>query len=107
MTIDSLLARARYLALALPLFALASTVHAGCNLGPGGSYYQGRANSVPSSADRPAAADACVVYRNGYDGHGGYYAPCDDDEGYGYGSYNGYGGYNGSGGYGGDGGYGP
>jgi hypothetical protein len=94
MTLDSLLARARYLVLALPLFALTSTVHAGCNLGPGGSYYQGRANNTGPSIAAPDMTGPCVVYRNGDDGYGGgYYVPCDDDEGYG-----GYGGYDGDGG---------
>ena len=101
MTIDSLLARARYLVLALPLFALTSTVHAGCNIGPNGLYYNtygNRGNRVPSTAASPGMAESCVVYRNGYDGYGGgYYAPCDDDEGYGYGGYGSYGGYGGYG----------
>jgi hypothetical protein len=87
MTIDSLLARARYLVLALPLFALSSTVHTGCNTGPNGLYYNtygNNGNRIPSVVDSPPQ---CIVYRNGYDGFG-YYVPCDDD---GYGGYGGYG----------------
>jgi hypothetical protein len=113
MTIDSLLRRAsaaRYLVLALPLFALTSTVHAGCNTGPNGLYYTtygNNGNRIPSAAASPATAE-CVVYRNGYGGgSGGYYVPCDDDdEGDGYGPYGGYGGYGAYGGYGGYGDYG-
>ena len=89
MSIDSLLSRARYLALALPLFALGSTVHAGCNTGPNGLYYTtygNNGNRVPSSADSP---QACDVFRTGFDGYG-YFAPCDGE---GYGSYGGSGGY--------------
>ena len=87
MTIEMLLSRARYVVVALPLFALASTVHAGCNSGPNGLYYNtygNNGNRVPSVA----ATSECVVYRNGYGPDdtrsGGYWAPCDDDEGDGY-----------------------
>ena len=93
MMIESLLSRGgtraaasvgRYLVLALPLFALSSTVHAGCNTGPNGLYYNtygNNGNRIPSVA----ATSECVVYRNGYEGYGGYFAPCDDDEGDAYG----------------------
>ena len=97
MMIESLLSRggtraaasvARYLVLLLPLFALSSTVHAGCNTGPNGLYYNtygNNGNRIPSVA----ATSECVVYRNGSNPDdprfGGYFAPCDDDEGDGYG----------------------
>jgi hypothetical protein len=101
MTLDSLLDRARYLVLALPMFALTSTVHTGCNTGPNGLYYNtygNNGNRVPSTAASPDTAESCVVYRNGADGDSGYYAPCDDDEGYGEHAYDGDGGYGGHGG---------
>jgi len=100
MTIDSLLARARYLVLALPLFGLATTVHTGCNAGPNGLYYStygNVGNHVPSTAASPDTTESCVVYRNGYDGDAGFYAPCDDDESYGTGEHGGSGGYGGDG----------
>jgi hypothetical protein len=100
MKLDALLLRARYLALALPLFALTSTIHAGCSTAPNGLYYGKYGNigtKVPSTADRPE--EGCIVYRSNYGGYGGYYGPCDeDDEGYsGYGGWGGYGGYGGYG----------
>jgi hypothetical protein len=97
MKIETLLSRARtrargaslgrYLVLALPLFALSTTLHAGCNTGPNGLYYNtygNNGNRIPSVA----ATSECVVYRNGSNPDdprfGGYFAPCDDDEGDGY-----------------------
>jgi hypothetical protein len=93
MKLDFVVSRLRYLALALPLFALSSTIQAGCNAGPGGLYYTtygpGRGGPrVPSTTDR--SVDDCFVYRTGYDGYGGYYGPCDDGDGYGHGGYGGY-----------------
>ena len=94
MPMDSLLGRctaARYLVLALPLFALGSTVHAGCNVGPNGLYYStygNNGNRIPSVAASPAMGE-CMVYRNGYGGYGGTYVPCDDDEGDEYAAYDG------------------
>jgi hypothetical protein len=95
MKLDALLSRARYLALVLPLFALTSTLHAGCSSAPNGLYYGKYGNvgtKVPSTADRPES-EGCVVYRTGYGGYGGYYGPCDDDDDNydGYGAYGGYG----------------
>jgi hypothetical protein len=61
MTLDTFLCRARYLALALPLFALASTVQGGCVTGTSRYGY-----GAPSSA----LAD-CTTY-GGYGPYGGY-----------------------------------
>jgi hypothetical protein len=61
MTLDSFLARARYLALALPLFALVSTVQGGCITGT--SRY-GYGTSDSASTD-------CTTYGS-YGSYGGY-----------------------------------
>ncbi len=39
MTFDKLVSRARFLLLALPLFALSSTLHVGCSSSSNGGYY--------------------------------------------------------------------
>lgn len=75
MRLDSLLAKARYLALVLPLFALFSTAHAGCSgsaNGYGYGYGQGSSGSSGST-------QSCTSY-SGY-ANGGYfsYSNCDDD----------------------------
>jgi hypothetical protein len=88
MKLDALLARARYLAIALPLFALGSTVHAGCTSNP--NFYYGNRGGVYQTKGEPSAPGSCVVYRTGESGTEGYFGPCDDD-GYAYGGYGGYG----------------
>lgn len=98
MKLDFFLSRVRYLAIALPLFALSSTVHAGCSSAPNGLYYTQYGSE--RGFQRPSIIDdgtGCEVYRTGYGGYGGYYGPCNDDDGYGYGGYDGsgYGGYSG------------
>lgn len=74
--------RARYLALALPLFALFSTAQTGCSGRSVGNYgYYG---------GRRTASSECTTYtrQSGYSGYwssGGYatYSNCDDDGYYG------------------------
>jgi hypothetical protein len=84
MKLDAVVTRARYLALVLPVFAVSTTVHAGCNSGPNGLYYTtyggSRGNRTPSTAAHPE--DACVVIRS-ENGDGEEVALCDEDEGYG------------------------
>ena len=88
MKLAALRTHARYLALALPIFALASTIHAGCISGPNGLYYgpYGGRGKTSSAASEPEATAPCSVYHagyGGYGGYGGYYGPCDDEDGYG------------------------
>ena len=73
-------ARARYLALALPVFALFSTVQAGCSSSAKGGYYYGYGST--SSGGVPPRD--CPVYTI-YTGYGRYesYSSCDDYGGYG------------------------
>jgi len=97
MTLAPHLSRVRYVAIALPLFALSSTIHAGCT--SGASYYNGRYGGNYRTAGENDSPGECVVFRTGESGSEGYFGPCNDDDGYGYGY--GYGGY-GYGGYGGD-----
>jgi hypothetical protein len=63
--------QARYLALALPLFALFSTVQGGCKGVANGGYYTTTGVVVPD----PPPQD-CPTYSSPYD-------PCDDTGGYG------------------------
>ena len=79
MKLESLLARARYCALALPLFALFSTAHAGCSSGPSG-YGYGYGQGRPGSSGSSGGPENCTAY-SGYDGRGGSYSysNCDDD----------------------------
>jgi hypothetical protein len=67
MTLDSFLSRARYLALALPLFALFSTVQGGCITGTSRYGYGAPGSSGTASSD-------CTSYGGygGYAGYGGY-----------------------------------
>jgi hypothetical protein len=88
MKLDALLSRARYLAIALPLFALGSTIHAGCTSNP--NFYYGNGGGVYHTTSASNEPSSCVVYRTGESGTGGYFGPCDDD-GYAYGGYGGYG----------------
>lgn len=90
MTPATLLSRARYLAIGLPLFALASTIHAGCTSNP--NYYYGKTGGGYRAASQTAEPASCIVYRTGGSGSGGYFGPCDDDDD-GYGGYGGYGAY--------------
>lgn len=91
MTLAPILTRVRYLTIGLPLFALGSTIHAGCT--SGASYYNGRYGGNYRSATERNEPAPCVVYRTGERGSEGYFGPCDDD-GYGYGyAYGGYGGH--------------
>lgn len=75
--------RARYLALALPLFALVSTVEGGCSgNSPYGGYYYGSSGGKRSGGLVPDCPTYAVY--TGY-GYGGYtsYNNCDDNGGYG------------------------
>jgi hypothetical protein len=75
-------ANGRYLALALPLFALFSTVQVGCSGTAKGGYYNYVAGS--SGDPRKDPPRDCPTYTI-YTGYGGYtsYNPCDDNGGYG------------------------
>jgi hypothetical protein len=80
MPLESILSRARYVAIVLPLFALFSTAHAGCNLAPNGNYY----GNYRSSAS--ASTTECVRYGVTYDAQGNAkgdaaIGPCDQDDG--------------------------
>jgi hypothetical protein len=67
MKLESFLSRARYLALVLPLFALMTTIHAGCTAGvyvPSGS--SGDLDSTGSSSTNygssgKTGSDRCVI----------------------------------------------
>ena len=80
MQLDALLSRARYLAIALPLFALSSTIHAGGV--SGANYYYGTYGGGYRRASESSAPTSCVVYRTGESGSNGYFGPCNDDDGY-------------------------
>jgi hypothetical protein len=97
MTLAPLLSRARYLTIGLPLFALGSTIHAGCT--SGASYYNGRYGGNYRTASGTDAPASCIVYRTRSDesGSDGYFGPCSDDDGYGAGYGDGYGAYGGHG----------
>lgn len=78
--------RTRYLALALPVFALFSTIQAGCSSSAKGGYYGYGSSSSSSSGGSSGARPPpdCPVYTV-YTGYGGYesYSNCDDPGGYG------------------------
>lgn len=76
MKLDALLSRTRYLAIVLPLFALASTVQAGCSEGT--NFYQGRYGGGYKTSEKDGLG-SCVVYRTDDSGGNGYFGPCNDD----------------------------
>lgn len=81
-TLAPLLSRARYLAIVLPLFAISTTLHAGCT---SGTFYYGTYGPRDTAAyDDAVGSGTCFVYRTGGTGSDGYFGPCSDD-GYAYG----------------------
>jgi hypothetical protein len=92
MKLESLTSRTRYLALALPLFALFSAVHGGCIRGPAGygtygNYGYGNRASALGRDSAEADEGECVVYAGD---SGETYGNCDDD---GYDGESGHGGH--------------
>jgi hypothetical protein len=88
MRLDAFLSRARYAVLALPLFALFSTVHAGCVTGPPsyyGTYGGGYGGRRTVAYDLPPGDCNTFIRPSGYGNYVSYTTCIDDDDGYSYG----------------------